>query len=251
MTALAVSLEARPSKRRVAPTRAVAVREPCYSAQNPPLAMGCARCGHPPYRHGCDVIGEHEYVVPSAELMAERLSLYVSLGLHRRRMSDAQPIRDHQCARATVELVEEITEVLDDVEAELVLSAAAADDPEVERELVDERDAVVLDDATTISPVLGGGQAVARRTPRSRLQHPFPSRRARVSDRHLAGGERVGAGGGRVSASGVRRRPRDPVRAPDRAAQPARVPLTGPRPDGGPPGARSPYPLPRAGVAVR
>ncbi|MFB9527414.1 hypothetical protein [Nonomuraea roseola] len=144
MTALAFGLEARPTRRRAASTPVVTVREPCYSEKHPPLAMGCARCGHPPYLHGCDVIGEHEYVVPSAELMAERLSLYVSLGLHRRRMSDAQPIRDHQCARATVELVEEITEVLDDVEAELGLSAAAADDPEVERELVDELGAAVL-----------------------------------------------------------------------------------------------------------
>jgi hypothetical protein len=94
-----LGLAPRPARRRQAPAAPV-VREPCFTREDPPLAMGCAVCGHPPYAHGCSAVGAHEYEVPSAELMAERLSLYVALGLHRRRMSEAEFRRDHACAPA-------------------------------------------------------------------------------------------------------------------------------------------------------
>ncbi|GAA0934475.1 hypothetical protein GCM10009560_41710 [Nonomuraea longicatena] len=61
----------------------------CFTAEDPPLAMRCALCGHPPYAHGSAILGAHEYEVPSAELMAEWLRLYRALGLHRRRISEA------------------------------------------------------------------------------------------------------------------------------------------------------------------
>jgi hypothetical protein len=79
------------------------VREACFTAGEPPLLMGCAMCGHPPYAHGCSAVGVHDYEVPSAELMAERLGLYVALGLHRRRMSEAEFRREHVCAPERVE----------------------------------------------------------------------------------------------------------------------------------------------------
>ncbi|GAA0934490.1 hypothetical protein [Nonomuraea longicatena] len=85
------------------------VREPCFTAEDPPLAMGCALCGHPPYGHGCAILGAHEYEVPSAELMAERLRLYRALGLHRRRMCEAEFCRDHACV-AVPEPVDSVLE---------------------------------------------------------------------------------------------------------------------------------------------
>ncbi|GAA0917221.1 hypothetical protein [Nonomuraea longicatena] len=78
-----------PSARRY-PAVSTLVREQCFTAENPPLALGCAVCGHPPYAHGCSALGAHDYEVPSAESMAERLNLYTALGLHRRRMSKAE-----------------------------------------------------------------------------------------------------------------------------------------------------------------
>ncbi|MEV4096052.1 hypothetical protein [Streptosporangium saharense] len=38
-----------------------------------PLPMGCARCGHSPYAHGCSQQDGHEYVQPSGLLMNARL----------------------------------------------------------------------------------------------------------------------------------------------------------------------------------
>ncbi|MER7128453.1 hypothetical protein, partial [Streptosporangium saharense] len=38
-----------------------------------PLPMGCARCGHSPYAHGCSRQDGHEYVQPSGLLMDARL----------------------------------------------------------------------------------------------------------------------------------------------------------------------------------
>ncbi|MFF0573233.1 hypothetical protein [Streptosporangium saharense] len=38
-----------------------------------PLPMGCARCGHSPYAHGCSGQDGHEYVQPSGVLMHARL----------------------------------------------------------------------------------------------------------------------------------------------------------------------------------
>ncbi|GHH73024.1 hypothetical protein GCM10017673_28910 [Streptosporangium violaceochromogenes] len=39
-----------------------------------PLPMGCARCGHAPYAHGCpDLPADHEYAQPDGALMNTRL----------------------------------------------------------------------------------------------------------------------------------------------------------------------------------
>ncbi|GAA0953088.1 hypothetical protein GCM10009560_75570 [Nonomuraea longicatena] len=102
--------------RRLAARQTDAVREPCFTREGPPLAMGCAVCGHPPYAHGCSSVGAHEYEVPSAVLMAERLHLYTALGLHRRRMSVAEFRREHVCAPAPEQVASELEAV--QVEAE-------------------------------------------------------------------------------------------------------------------------------------
>jgi hypothetical protein len=94
-------LAPRPAPRHRAPAVPV-VPEPCFTTGDPPLPMGCALCGHPPYAHGCSAVGAHDYEVPSAALMAERLHLYTALGLHRRRMSEAEFQREHVCAPAQV-----------------------------------------------------------------------------------------------------------------------------------------------------
>jgi hypothetical protein len=91
-----------------------AARESCFTLEDPPLALGCAMCGHPPYAHGCDAVGGHEYEVPSAELIAERLSLYVELGLHQRPVSETEFRRDHAC----VTLPEQVAGELDAMQAE-------------------------------------------------------------------------------------------------------------------------------------
>ncbi|MGC5009833.1 hypothetical protein ACLQ2R_03610 [Streptosporangium sp. DT93] len=53
----------------------------CF-ADVPPLPMGCAACGHAPYAHGCPgQAADHEYLQPSAELVAQRLDVRHRLGL--------------------------------------------------------------------------------------------------------------------------------------------------------------------------
>lgn len=58
----------------------------------PPMPMGCADCGHPPYAHHCDRtppaqkpdhIPHHDYTPPTVTLMAERLEARRQLGLGR------------------------------------------------------------------------------------------------------------------------------------------------------------------------
>jgi hypothetical protein len=107
VSGVALDLAARPTRRPAARWPDV-VREPCFTAEVPPLPMGCAVCGHPPYAHGCSSVGAHDYEVPSAEQMAERLGRYVALGLHRRRMSEAEFRRDHPCAPVPVRAADEL-----------------------------------------------------------------------------------------------------------------------------------------------
>lgn len=46
----------------------------CF-ADAPPLPMGCAACGHPPYAHRCPGRpADHDYVQPDGRLMAMRLA---------------------------------------------------------------------------------------------------------------------------------------------------------------------------------
>lgn len=48
------------------------------------MPMGCARCGHPPYEHGCPGrIADHDYAQPSGELMTERMEARRRLGPRR------------------------------------------------------------------------------------------------------------------------------------------------------------------------
>ncbi|MFJ2028013.1 hypothetical protein [Streptosporangium sp. NPDC087985] len=55
----------------------------CF-ADRPPMPMGCAACGHPPYAHGCDqATPGHDYAQPSGALIAERLRVRHRLGLGR------------------------------------------------------------------------------------------------------------------------------------------------------------------------
>ncbi|GAA0916127.1 hypothetical protein GCM10009560_11050 [Nonomuraea longicatena] len=123
MTVLTADVAARPARRRQVSAGPV-VREPCFTREDPPLAMGCAVCGHPPYAHGCSSVGAHEYEVPSAVLMAERLRLYTALGLHRRRMSAAVFRREHVCAPAPEQAADDVDAV--QVEAKPLDGQAAA-----------------------------------------------------------------------------------------------------------------------------
>ncbi|WP_406311448.1 hypothetical protein OHA77_22015 [Streptosporangium sp. NBC_01639] len=55
----------------------------CF-ADDPPMPMGCALCGHPPHAHGCPgQAADHDYAQPSGALLAERLELRHRLGLGR------------------------------------------------------------------------------------------------------------------------------------------------------------------------
>ncbi|WP_440100238.1 hypothetical protein [Streptosporangium sp. H16] len=55
----------------------------CF-AENLPLPMGCAVCGHAPYAHGCPgQAADHEYAQPSGEVMAARLETRRRIGLGR------------------------------------------------------------------------------------------------------------------------------------------------------------------------
>ncbi|MFJ2034360.1 hypothetical protein [Streptosporangium sp. NPDC087985] len=55
----------------------------CFT-HRPPMPMGCAACGHPPYAHGCNqATPGHGYAQPSSALIAERLRVRHQLGLGR------------------------------------------------------------------------------------------------------------------------------------------------------------------------
>ncbi|GAA0916332.1 hypothetical protein [Nonomuraea longicatena] len=132
--AILTELAPRHARRRQAPAEPV-VRESCFSLQDPPLAMGCEVCGHPPYAHGCSSVGAHEYEVPSAVLMAERLHLYTALGLHRRRMSAAEFRREHVCApapeQAAADDVDAVQVEAKPLEGQAVATAVTIPDVEV------------------------------------------------------------------------------------------------------------------------
>ncbi|SFK97306.1 hypothetical protein SAMN05216275_14421 [Streptosporangium canum] len=52
----------------------------CFS-EAPPMPMGCALCGHPPYAHGCaGTVPDHDYAQPSGTLISERLETRRRLG---------------------------------------------------------------------------------------------------------------------------------------------------------------------------
>ncbi|WP_433247498.1 hypothetical protein ACQPYK_47130 [Streptosporangium sp. CA-135522] len=54
----------------------------CFTG-DPPMPMGCALCGHPPYAHGCPGRpADHDYAQPSGTLIAERLETRHRLGPH-------------------------------------------------------------------------------------------------------------------------------------------------------------------------
>ncbi|GAA0950107.1 hypothetical protein GCM10009560_69160 [Nonomuraea longicatena] len=202
MTVLTADVAARPARRRHAPAAPV-VREPCFTREDPPLAMGCAVCGHPPYAHGCSSVGAHEYEVPSAVLMAERLHLYVALSLHRRRMSTAEFRREHVCAPAPEQAADES-----------VMQA--------EEKAFDSPAAVVSATASNVEVA-----AVRRPTPHP-AESPAPSRDGvdRIAVAPLRSGGRLRPVPGRPSADrsgafGRARRPRAAthVHAPDMSSR--------------------------------
>lgn len=71
------------------------VAEPCghFSADAPPMPMGCGQCGHPPYAHGCDDLVDHAYEQPTAQQMVERLDTRRQLGLGRV-LPPLEPVRE-------------------------------------------------------------------------------------------------------------------------------------------------------------
>lgn len=68
-------------------TTVAAAREAgiCTSyAKTPPMPMGCAVCGHPPYAHGCTLCpADHDYAVPTPEQYARRMDAWHAAGPHR------------------------------------------------------------------------------------------------------------------------------------------------------------------------
>jgi hypothetical protein len=73
---------------------------PCFSAERPPLPMGCAVCGHPPYDHGCLHVETHDYRVPSTGQAAARWELIRAARLDELRMPARDWVRPAECLPA-------------------------------------------------------------------------------------------------------------------------------------------------------
>lgn len=92
------SLAERPAT--AAPEPDEPVYGPCFSSARPPLPMGCRLCGHPPYEHGCDHMGAHEYEAPTRRQIDARRDLIRLARLDELGMPARDWVRPTKCAPA-------------------------------------------------------------------------------------------------------------------------------------------------------
>ncbi|GGK62105.1 hypothetical protein Ppa06_61060 [Planomonospora parontospora subsp. parontospora] len=76
---------------------------PCFSASRPPLPMGCAVCGHPPYDHGCLHVDEHDYQAPSGAQIRARQDLIRAARLDEQGMPATAWVRPSMCVPVAAE----------------------------------------------------------------------------------------------------------------------------------------------------
>ncbi|GGL50249.1 hypothetical protein [Planomonospora parontospora] len=76
---------------------------PCFSASRPPLPMGCAVCGHPPYDHGCLHVDEHDYQAPSGAQIRARQHLIRAARLDEQGMPATAWVRPSMCVPVAAE----------------------------------------------------------------------------------------------------------------------------------------------------
>ncbi|WP_449060665.1 hypothetical protein, partial [Planomonospora algeriensis] len=76
---------------------------PCFSPSRPPLPMGCAVCGHPPYDHGCLRVDAHDYRAPSGAQIRARQHLIRAARLDEQGMPATAWVRPSVCAPVAAE----------------------------------------------------------------------------------------------------------------------------------------------------
>ncbi|MBG0820054.1 hypothetical protein HS048_04790 [Planomonospora sp. ID91781] len=76
---------------------------PCFSTTRPPLPMGCAVCGHPPYDHGCLRVDVHDYQAPSGAQIRARQGLIRAARLDEQGMPATAWVRPSMCVPVAAE----------------------------------------------------------------------------------------------------------------------------------------------------
>ncbi|GAT68995.1 hypothetical protein PS9374_04660 [Planomonospora sphaerica] len=75
----------------------------CFSTTRPPLPMGCAVCGHPPYDHGCLRVDAHDYQAPSGAQIRARQGLIRAARLDEQGMPATAWVRPSMCVPVAAE----------------------------------------------------------------------------------------------------------------------------------------------------